>query len=588
MKLLTSRLGVRLFISLTAITFGVAALVGFWFERAYSRRVVAEIRSNLSATAALLAAEFRNGLLEEGSGRLDGWVKEMGRASGYRITVIASDGMVLADSDEDPARMENHGKRPEILEAMEKGKGESRRFSVTRGFDMLYLAEAIFIDGVPRGAIRVSVPETRVSEGVIPARRVLLWSLLVSFLLALLLAGWMADSVADPLLEMEETVKSIRQGDFRARVRNFSSQDLKDLGSAINEMAAELGRTTTSAREVSAKLDLALSALNAGLITVDAESRVVFWNESARVLLDWVNPPERGRAIEDLIRSSVVLEIERNVRKTGHPQSRETTLFRDGTERMLAVHGIPLSVEEHPGTMVVIQDITGLRFLERTRQDFVANASHELKTPLAVIKGYVDTLQEGVPDEATRSRFLGQLSANVDRLAALADDLLNLSRIESRRDPPPLEPLDGREIVRAAVERFRKVAERRSLRIRTEVPEEEVQVLAHGDSLGRILDHLLDNAVKYTREGTITVRLRREENRALFEIEDTGIGISEADLGRIFERFYRVDKARSTEAGGTGLGLSIVKHLATQIGATVHAESEIGSGSRFVVSLPDA
>ncbi|MFH1262769.1 MAG: ATP-binding protein [Pseudomonadota bacterium] len=588
MKLFSSRLARRLFTSVLGVSFAVAVLVGLWFEHVYRERVIADIRQNLSAASALLTSEFRSGLFQEHPERLASMVTEFGQASAYRITIIAPDGSVRADSSELPDKMENHLNRPEVREAIDSGTGSAERFSATLHMNMLYFAQAIRTDAALQAVIRVAVPKARVTKGLAPARRALFWSLFASLILALLLSAWLTDSVADPLVEMGKTVSAIRRGDLKARIWNRPPDDFGDLASAINDMAAELERRTASTEEATEKLDLALSALHGGMITVDAHNRLLYWNDSATRLLDWLDPPKQGVAVEELLRISPVLEMVGHVRKTGSPMSREISLFRKDGERTIQAHGSTCAVLGGSGVIVVFHDVTELRFLERARQDFVGNASHELKTPLAVIKGYADTLREvGVEDEATRRLFLDQLSANVDRLATLADDLLALSRIESGRRTPDLRLVDGRMLVADAVERFRPGAEKKSLTLAANIPAEEVRFTTDPASLGEILDNLLDNAVKYTpKGGKVVVRLRMIHGGVAIDVEDTGVGIPKGDQERIFERFYRVDKARSIEAGGTGLGLSIAKHLATQLNGSIAVASEVGRGSRFTVSLP--
>lgn len=466
MTFLSSRLFRKLFLSFFAVAFGISALVGLGAERAYRAHVSSEIEGRLSSAAALLAAEFRKGVFHRAEGRLNRLIRQMGKVTGNRITLIAPDGKVMADSDELPKRMDNHRDRPEIVQAIGDGKGRSERFSATMNREMMYFAEAIYSQEQLLGVVRVSLFRDRVLEGVAATRRVLVWSLLIALFLSLAASIWIARRVADPIVQLERVVGRIQEGDFEVQVDKVLPDELGNLGGAINKMSAEL------------------------------------------------------------------------------------------------------------------------RYLERARQDFVVNASHELKTPLTVIKGYVDTLREEGVDQETRDRFLDQLSSNVDRLARMADDLLDLSRIQSRVRISSLQNLVVQEQVLEAVERYRGIVEKRSLQWVTDICDEKLTIRSNRDALSRILDNLLDNAVKYTKEGAVSVRLRRDEGRALVEIEDTGLGIPEEDRERVFERFYRVEKGRSMKAGGTGLGLAIVKHLALQVGATISLESEVGRGSRFTISLP--
>jgi two-component system, OmpR family, phosphate regulon sensor histidine kinase PhoR len=363
---------------------------------------------------------------------------------------------------------------------------------------------------------------------------------------------------------------------FRKGVRRSSAENRR--------MAQELIERSAAIAEERQKLELATDALVGGVLTLDARDRLLSWNEAATEVLDWVAPPTQGMMLSEVVRLSGILELVDVARRDWGATTREVAAFKDGKERTLTAHAFPMS---RAGLMLIVSDSTRIRQLEKTRQEFVLNASHELKTPLTAIKGYADTLRSGGMDEETRRHFTEKLSANVNRLMALTEDLLNLSRIESRQGPPPRSEFDCRPLVKNAVDRYAIPAQQKEVELAVEVPNVPVSVLSHASSMEQILNNLLDNAIKYSKpSGQVRVTLTAENGEARIDVTDSGIGIPKSDLDHIFERFYRVDRARSISEGGTGLGLSIVKHLVSQLKGRIEVTSDLGRGSRFVLHLP--
>lgn len=406
------------------------------------------------------------------------------------------------------------------------------------------------------------------------------------------LAYLLARRFARPLSDLAEGARRLADGDLGHKIRVSGAREHAQLAAAFNAMSARLAATFTQNAHDHEQLRAILSGMIEGVIAVDDEMRVLFANDRAGGLLGFDPHSAANRKLWEVARQRGFQEIlEKGLRHTG--PYREELDLKGPVERNLAVYVSRLPDPRLPGAVVVIHDTTELRTLERMRQDFVANVSHELKTPLAVIKSNVEALQDGAADDPEACRmFLGQASQEADRLAALIQDLLSLARIESGQLGLELQPVPLDAAILDCVERNQARAEAKSHTL-VEVPPPDgppnVPALADPDALRQVLDNLVDNAIKYTRNGgTITIRWFGTADSAGFEVEDTGVGISDRDLPRIFERFYRADKARSREVGGTGLGLAIVKHLVQSMKGTIRASSQLGKGTTFRVTLQRA
>lgn len=402
----------------------------------------------------------------------------------------------------------------------------------------------------------------------------------------------MAKRFARPLAELSEGARRLAEGDFGHKIRVFGSIEHSALAASFNAMSGRLAATFAQIAHDREQLRTILSGMVEGVIAIDQNQQVLFANERAGELLEFDPAAAVDRKLWEVARQRAFQEIvEKGLRGTG--PHREELDWKGAVGRSLAVYVSRFPGHGVPGAVVVIHDTTEVRRLERMRQDFVANVSHELKTPLAVIKSTVEALQDGAAeDPAARVAFLGQVSQEADRLEALIQDLLSLARVESGELGLELQPVPLDKAIQACLERHQPRAEAKTLTLVEKPPPNapaSVPALADKDALRQILDNLVDNAIKYTPNGgRIAVRWNAHGDQVCFEVEDTGIGIPERDQPRIFERFYRVDKARSREVGGTGLGLAIVKHLAQAMRGSVRVASQLGRGTTFTVTLPRA
>ena len=513
-------------------------------------------------------------------------VRALAQAANVRLTVMRADGVVVADSHEDAARMENHRGRPEVLESLIAPYGFSRRRSRTVGESMFYCAKHLPPDGETTGFVRVALPLEQSEAELAALRRVTLLGGGVGVSLALLLGLFFARKYTAPVQAITKVAEDFRQERFDSRVRGLPPDELGLLGETLNRLGDEVTRRMATITKDDARLRAMLVGMVEGVVAVDEEDRVVFCNRAAAKLLGLDERRTIGTPIWEQLRVAELDRLLSEAREKGRASRGEVVVPREGGESVLQVHANPFRTSGASGVVAVFHDITELRRLELIRRDFVANVSHELKTPLTSIKGYVETLLSGaIHDEANNVRFLEKIDTHVGRLGHLVSDLLSLARIESQREGVPLVPVDWKQVTGEALRRHEAALRAKSLALDTSLA--EVAVLGDRESITQVVDNLLDNAIKYTPAGgSVRVTLSSDREQGVLNVEDTGLGIPEEDLDRIFERFYRVDKARSREVGGTGLGLAIVKHLVQAMAGQVEVASRLGRGSRFTVRIP--
>lgn len=515
------------------------------------------------------------------------WTSWMGR-SGTRVTVIARDGRVLADTDEDPRQMENHAARPEIAEAFAKGSGQAVRYSATLSHDLVYLATRHQSEGEAPIVIRFSVPLHRLDEALTSFRH-RLWT--VSFLI-LLVSGSASllffRMVSGRIGRLKEFSGRVAKGDFRALPADRSRDELADLSRSLGETARQLDltiRTLTEERNQSAAI---LASMAEGVAVIGPQERLTYCNAAFRQAIGGDSSACEGRSAVEVIPHSDLLTLIQKA-LTGNETVRSELVVGSVPTRSFSVTAAPIrSNDTTAGAVIVLHDITELRRLERARRDFVANVSHEFKTPLTAIQGFTETLLGGaVDDRGNNRRFLGIIRDHSQRLERLTNDLLRLAQIEAGKLQLDLRPVEVAEVIGPCLEIIRLKAQAKRLALKAEYGPDVPPVIADVASLQEMLQNLLDNAVRYsTPGGCISVKAVGSGSEVAISVSDTGIGIAKSEQERIFERFYRADAARSRESGGTGLGLAIVKHLVEAHGGRIRVESELGRGSTFHIFLP--
>jgi two-component system phosphate regulon sensor histidine kinase PhoR len=557
---------------------------------ALRRRTVAQERDQLLAEARLMARVVEPALAAgAATAEIDADVDAAAREVRARVTIVALDGRVLADSAvSGPSllALESHRDRPEVQQALAMGMGVSERRSSTVGEDMLYAAVPVRSGGVVRGVSRVALSLRGVDEQASEVQGTLLLALGVAFLVTSALAAVFASSFAGPLREVMEAARRFAAGDLAARSRVSRRDELGELARILDRSADELQARITEIGRDRARTEAILSAMEDGVLAVDHRGVVILANEALRRQLALADPV--GRHSMEVLRQREVAQALEQVLRSGERVSLEMAMRRPRRDYALA--GVPFpGAEGAPhGAVLTFHDVTERRRLDQVRRDFVANASHELRTPLTSIKGFVEALEDGaVADPPTAQRFLGKIRAHADRMAALVADLLELSRLESGERPPRWEPVAPAALVEEVVASFAGAAQRKDTAL-VDAGSATPEVVSDPERLRGILENLVENAIKYTPAGgRVEVACGAgPEGGAVFTVSDDGPGIAAEHLPRIFERFYRVDKARSRDVGGTGLGLSIVKHLAEGMRAGVSVQSEPGRGTRFTVTVP--
>jgi two-component system phosphate regulon sensor histidine kinase PhoR len=507
------------------------------------------------------------------------------------VTVITLDGRVVADSvasGRDLDALENHGARSEVRGALAGETSRAERRSATVGTELLYAAVPVRHAGPIVGVARLSRGIGTIEEQGRDLWRAGAFALLLALVATGLLSVLLSASLGRSLQEIMETARQYARGNLSARIRVRREDELGELARIINQSADELqGRMAEIARD-RGRTDAILSAMDDGVLAVDHRGIVVLANPSLGKALELHDAP--GHHYLEVIRQREVGSLVEEVLRTGERREAEVELLQ--LRRVYTITGVPFPGESGAphGAILSFNDATERHRLEAIRRDFVANASHELRTPLTSIRGFVEALEDGaVAEPQTAQRFLGKIRTHADRMAALVEDLLELGRLESGARPPEPEETRPAEVAEDVVASFAGAATRKDVSLRCH-DRGAPAVLTDPERLRRILENLVDNAVKYTPTGgrVEVTTAAGPGGSARVEVADNGPGIAAEHLARIFERFYRVDRARSRELGGTGLGLSIVKHLAEGMGASVSVESEPGKGTRFAVSLPAA
>jgi two-component system, OmpR family, phosphate regulon sensor histidine kinase PhoR len=548
---------------------------------AFAEELRRELTGDLTAA---LVTESKLAALQGGSPA--GAASRAAAACGCRATVVAPDGRVLADSELDAAglaKAENHAARPEVAAALAGRTGHAVRRSATVGVDMLYAAAP----GPGGTAVRLALPLTQVARRVSAARAYVLWAALAVLAAALAAAWLLARAAGGPLEDMAAAAAKLAAGDYAARVRGVAPGDERGvLADTLNELAARVEGTVAELTKEHGQFAAVLGQMAEGVVAVDGEGRVLLANPALSRLLGVDAGAAKGRPFVESLRHAGASELLASVLREGRAVSKELRLFAP-EELMFDAHCAPLP---QGGALLVLHDITRLRRLEQVRRDFVANVSHELRTPLSSIRGFAETLREGaVDDEENRLGFLKTIEEQAIGLQKLVDDLLDLSAIESGHRPPKLAPVELGPLVRETLRRFGPAAAERGVALAASLPDRLAPALADADQTRQVLANLVDNAVKYTEKGgRVDVSARPAGGGLVVDVRDTGAGIPAPDLPRVFERFYRVEKARTREAGGTGLGLAIVKHLVEAQGGRVSVESRQPGGSTFSFFLPSA
>ena len=546
---------------------------------------LADLEAQLLADARLLADGAAPLLQEKADPQvLDGLARRWAAALEARVTVIGADGVVLGESHEDRTQMDNHLLRPEVRQALKAGQGSSVRPSATLGYEMMYVAVPIRNGpGQVLGIMRVALPVAEIEANVNRLRRSIVLAGLATALAATLLAVFLAGRMTEPLRQLTAVAGRLAAGDLNARLFSSRRDEVGQLTAAFNHMADRLREQMTSLAEERGRLTTVLDHMADGVLITDREGQVQLINAAAARLLNTDEQRALGRSFAQVAPHYPLIELWKRCCEQGGEQTDTVEISRHGLFLQAIV--TPFAEAEAQGYLIILQDLTRIRRLETVRRDFISNISHELRTPLAGLKALVDTLRGGaIKNPPAARRFLKRMDAEVDALTQMVEELLELSRIESGQAPLRLTPTPVAEVVIPPVDRLRPQAERAGLELTISLPPDLPPVLADVERARQVLTNLVHNAIKFTPSGgRVTVAAQTAAEGMLFSVQDTGVGIAAEDLPRIFERFYKADRARS--GGGTGLGLAIARHIVQGHGGRIWAESVAGQGSTFYFTL---
>jgi two-component system, OmpR family, phosphate regulon sensor histidine kinase PhoR len=565
----------RIFLKALAAFATVIAVATLTMDISIRRTWENSMRSDIERLLVQNAQGFALRIQNDHQHSLQQMAEEEARITQTRVTIISRDGTVLADSEADPKAMENHAGRPEVAAALAGQNGMSTRLSKTVGTDFLYVA-------VPSGGnvARLAYPLAAIRSHLSDIRNTLLRATALALLVALALAIAVAQSVSKRLQRIVQFAERVAAGDLSARIAEKSGDEIAQVAMALDRTARRLEENFAAVRESRSELEALLNSMNDGVIAVSPEMKVLWANAAITGIVR--QPMRMGAPVTELIRHPDFLSTLRAALQSKQRESRIAA-------RLAGRGSFSITAEPLPdgGVVSVLHDISEIERVEKTRRDFIANVSHELRTPLTSIRGYAETLldSEQIGHDNARE-FLQVICRNAERMGRLTEDLLVLARVESGEEKLDLRPHSARVLVAEAASSMRENARSAGVELSiASVP--DAQVTADSYAVHQVFANLVSNALRYAPSGKKVVLGAEEKPGAVeFYVQDLGPGIASEHLPRIFERFYRVDKARSRETGGTGLGLAIVKHIVLNHGGTVRVESSVGHGSTFFFALP--
>lgn len=585
----------RLYAGYVAIIVISTISVGILVSRQVTENAIKEIDHSLAIQAELLAEVAKRALQEIHSGQgipsyLQETIIKLGQNTESRLTIVTNDGAVIADSRESPQKMDNHAHRPEISSARASGSSTVTRFSDTLQQRMTYRAQQVAEGQTVLGFVRVSLPLTSIDRRLTQLRLTVLFGASIAAVAALLLAFYFAKRFSDPITKLTDIAEAISQGDYSRRIAVTQNDEVGTLASAFNRMARNSEQRVAEITSDRNRLAKIFAGMVEGVIQIDQDQKITLLNHAAAEMLnisatECIGKPiweeTRAKEINDAFEQAI--NSRKVVKARMHRSSKTDAVVID-------IYAAVLNNDaDYPiGAVIVLHNVSELDHLERIRRDFVANASHELKTPITAIRGLIETIiDDELMDTSTRKSFTNKIHEQTIRLSSIVSDLMTISRLEGERVETSDKRFDLNEIAKQALASAAANCQDKGLSLKTKLPPQALAITGDPEAIRQLIDNLVDNAIKYTpANGLVSVTLDQEDQLAILTVEDSGIGISPQYQQRIFERFYRVDKARSRELGGTGLGLSIVKNIAEQHGGSVSLRSQPGVGSTFVVTLP--
>lgn len=566
------------FISLIVITMSV---LGLYLNNFVRNTRINDLRSQLNNDAHLVVEASLPYLPSPDA--LDALAKRLGKQIDARVTIIAADGTVLGDSDEDPANMDNHLTRPEVSEALSSGVGESTRFSSTLGEQMMYVAVVIPNQDKTIGVARVALPLTAITLAVNHITLTVALAIVAMILLAGLAAWLIARVTTRSVREVTRASRRLARGELGQSIPVRARDESGELARAFNEMSSSIRELVENISSERAKLATVLTNMTDGVIMTDEMGNIVLANQAAGKMFHLQAETVMNQPVIEVVHDHEVDEVLKLCLRTGRQQSQE---FEGVSGHYLQAIAIPIIREKINGILLLFQDLTEMRSLQTTRRELIGNISHDLRTPISGIKLMLETLHDGaIDDRKVALDFLARIESEVDRLTQMVAELTELSRIETGRVELNKEPVNLNELIRDVIDEMAPLAERQQVTVKTSLSPDLPVTTVDKDRIRQTIINIIHNAIKFNHPGgECTVSTSFNQQSVTVSVKDTGIGISRADLPHVFERFFKTDRART--AGGSGLGLAIAKHTVQAHGGTIRAESEEGKGSTFSFSLP--
>lgn len=599
----------QIFIVNLAILLLTISAVAWFSSRAFDEFYIEETGSDLKDRANLIKTRIVELYITGDSEHLKQFVVDSGRAAGTRITIIEPDGKVVADTNQDPERMDNHRQRPEIDTAFSGETGQSLRFSNTLGQRLLYTAVPFHEEdayggeatdnGAIIGVLRMAMPVTAIDSELTDIRVKIIFGAVFAIICAFVLTFFVSRNISRPLEDMTRGAEQYARGDFSRRMllsqKTTASREIASLATAMDQMAGQLDDKINTISNQHNQLEAVFSSMAEAVIAVDNDERIISINDAAARMFEVERSQAQGRLLQEVIRNVILHQQVERILKTQTPFEDDIILNANGNgSTYLQTHAVPLHGSDGNaiGALIVLNDVTRNRKLETMRSDFVANVSHELRTPITSIRGYVETLLDGALDDRENTeRFLDIVLRQSEQLEEIINDLLALSRIEreAKDSEVSFERQTLKPVLEDAVDTCRQKAEKNGISLTSDCPD-HIMLSLNQTLFEQAIVNLVINAITYSENGQeVEVRAREvgddDSKEVVISVIDHGIGIAEEHLPRLFERFYRSDKARSRKAGGTGLGLAIVKHIVQAHGGRVDVKSTVGLGSEFQIIL---
>jgi len=559
-------------------------LLGIYIVNTIRNSETGQLEAQLEVEGNLISVISRSGFTGNGaSGELDSIAKSLGRELNTRITLIAPDGTVLGDTEEDPADMQNHASRPEIAAALKGETGQSIRFSTTLRENMMYVAVPVVDQDRIAGVVRAALPMTEVERMVNRTSMAVILAVIITAVFVVLAAALISRMITRPVRQITAAVEEMTAGSLGRQITVRTNDEIGRLGRAFNEMSANLEGSMAQISTEKAKLQTVLNNMADGVVMVDKESRILLSNRATEKIFNFQEVVMAGRPLIEAVKDFEIDEVLKRCLKTYRVET--VQLETSQSKRFLRVVAVPVGDSKLSWVLLLFQDLTEVRSLQTMRRELIGNISHELRTPLAGIKVMVETLQNEITGNEAARDFLSRIDTEVDRLTQMVSEITELSRIETGGVAFNMVPTDLNLVVGEVATQLESLALKEQVKLTTNLAADLPELSVDTERIRQTLINLVHNAIKYNHPGGVVVIATGTEAGAVtVKVTDTGIGISREDLPHIFERFFKADKARSKE--GSGLGLAIAKHTIQAHGGSINVQSQEGKGSTFSFSLP--